>query len=390
MTVLNSWQKLSRITTTQDYGDGKDGDYSSATIPTMVYGAISGSNSSGQATLNLTSAGSFVNGDFILIHQSRGTGVGQWEVNKIIGGGGTTVLTLLKNLQYTYQTSGNNLAQIVRIPRYRTVTVPSGTWQTPNWTQSSGGITIIAANVSIQVTGTISAAGVPGQQSTSTVAGVQGCGFIGGQGGGSSTWGYQGEGSVGIGGQSRSANGTGGGGNFIWGGGAGGGYASGGSGGGGNPSGSTGGGTAGSGDGTNMMFGGGGGGGSDNNGNRIRSGSTGGGMVILLSPSITISGAITVSGGNAYTDGNNSNSAGGAAAGGHVLLVGDTVSMGTNLVSAGGGSAVSIGGAGGTGYVSAHYKTSITGSVSLGSLTSTQDTSLLNIPPAGGAFALFV
>ncbi len=135
--ALNDWQKLTRVLPGKPFGDGSDGAYSSATIPTMTYESCSGTSGS----TSLTTAGtSLANGDIILIHQSRGTGVGQWEINKVASGGGTTSITLSQPLQYTYTDSGSSQAQAVVIPQYTNVTVQSGTWTLSDWAGNTGGL----------------------------------------------------------------------------------------------------------------------------------------------------------------------------------------------------------------------------------------------------------
>jgi len=119
--------------------------------------------------------------------------------------------------------------------------------------------------------------------------------------------------------------------------------------------------------GSNKLFaGGGGGGGSDTVGTP---GGKGGGIILLFSPTITISsGSITARGAETPTFSGSGTDSGGGGGGGHIILRGQTVSLGTNLVTAKGGdqggsySPAGWGGAGGGGCVSV-YAPSITGSL---------------------------
>ena len=182
---------------------------------------------------------------------------------------------------------------------------------------------------------------------------------------GTNSFGGQGESATGTGSQSSSANGAGGGG--------GGGNASYNAGGGGGNgavgiaatgSGSTNGAAGGTDGGVNlvdMVFGAGGGGatGTAGIGGGI-SGGNGGGIVILISKNLTITGGISVNGGGLYQD--RINGCGGA--GGSILLKGQTLVLGTNLTTAIGG--VLVGspedpGDGGVGRIHADYSTSISG-----------------------------
>lgn len=354
MAVLNDWKKLTRVLPGKPFGDGVDGDYSSTTIPTMTYRSCSGSASS--TTLTLTSAG-FSNGDLILIHQTRGTGAGQWEINKIVSGGGTTSLTLQKSLQYTYTDSGASQAQVIKIPRYRNVTVPSGaTWTGSSWNGDVGGILVLAANGTITVTGTITGMG----QGFRYGLGVQS----------NDNTGYEGEGYNTLT-QDKTTSGVEGGG--------GGGYnASAGGGSYGNTSGGSGGyndsvpsngSTGGVADLTSIYFGGGGGGACriDAPPANMRGGG-GGGIVILIAKTISTSGGINNNGQNGVASNvNNWCRAGGGGAGGGCLLVCQNSTLGTNLITASygiGGQKTSGGNSGangGVGRISIHHSGTVTG-----------------------------
>src|SRR3990172_6673859 len=200
------------------FGNGSDGDYSSATIPTMTSRSCSGSFNS--TTLGLSSAG-FVNGDVLLIYQTRGSGAGNWEVNRIISGGGTTSLTLLRELANSYTDSGSSQAQCIKVSQYANVTVQSGTWSLVDWDGDVGGILTFACNGILTITGTISAdsRGYRGGDGTvgstpnysgegNNATNLLDTGDTGGSGGGTGTGGGGGgNGTAGSNGQTAGTNG---------------------------------------------------------------------------------------------------------------------------------------------------------------------------------------
>ena len=110
MAALNAWQKISRVLAS-DFGDGASGSATISSDPNTR------ATITGTATQTTGTAGStaFANGDLVMLHQTRGTGAGQWEINRVASGGGTTSLTFSKALQYTYGPD----AQIIKIPRIR-------------------------------------------------------------------------------------------------------------------------------------------------------------------------------------------------------------------------------------------------------------------------------
>lgn len=371
MAVLNSWQKITRVIDGKPFGDGIDGDYSSSTIPTMIYRSCSGS--SGSTTLTLGSSG-FSNGDLILIHQTRGTGVGQWEINKVVSGGGTTSLTLQTALQYTYTDSGASQAQAVKIFRYNNVTCPSGTWTVPSWNGDTGGILTLAARGTLTVSGTITA---------------YASGYVGGTSWIGNGQRYSGEGTAGTAVAQTNANGnSGGGANIInqWATGGGGGHVS--AGGNGNqtsPSvrGLGGNNYFGTNDLTNMIFGGAGGGSGKDTGSSTSNGANGGGIIAFFAKSITeITGTITTTGGSS----SNADTSGGAGAGGSVLIVCKDAVLGTNkITSLAGtpGTGTMQGGTASIGRIALHYSGTYSGSTNP-TLYANQDTTL--VESAGGIF----
>ena len=294
----------------------------------------------------------------VLIHQSQGTGAGQWELNWGTVSSGTTI-TLKYPLSYTYGTG----AQIVTLHQYTGGTF-SGTHTGTAWNGSYGGIIALMCNGDLTISGTIS---------------VNGIGFRGasGVGVGGGIDGKQGEGYG-----SSTYNGTSY--NYNYNGGGGGDFQvnqSGGGGGGGNgTAGSTapnstnaiegiGGIAAGSADLTSIVFGGGGGSactGNDGSG-QSGPGGTGGGAIFIFGKNITVSGSITSNGSNGsgqiYASGGS-----GGGAGGSIIIKCQGATIGTNKIlasaGAGGTTGQGYGGDGGVGRIRVEYADSISGSTS--------------------------
>jgi len=381
MGVLNLWQKITRVLPGQPFGPGKDGAYSSATIPTLIDLSCSGT----AAFTTLTTVGTtLANGDVVLIHQTRGTGVGQWEINRVSSGGGTTSLTLQTALKYTYTDSGASQAQAVKIPQYTDVTVQAGTWTVPAWNGNVGGVFPIAVKGTLTVTGNITGNGGAAGSSTSDNGTYgTGGGFYGGGNRAGNGAGYCGEGTAGAAAQSASKNGNGAGGptvnaNYV--GGAGGGHSGSGTNGTGGSPVAPGGNVAGSADLITLVFGGGGsGGGKDNANDAVGGGGSGGGIVILFVKNIQIAGGITVNGGAGGSGAGGPDAGGGGGAGGSILIVCATGSLGTTKATSGaggGGGGGSVGGAGSTGRIAVHHSGTVTGTTNP-TFTDTTDTTLV-------------
>lgn len=367
------------------FGYGSDGAYSTA-------GSLTDSSRTGYSCTNIdttatstsasvTAVGNFAAGDIVLIHQSRGTLAGTWELNKISSVGGGTNWTLAYAATFTSSNVGANQCQVYRLLQYSSININSGhTLTSVAYNGARGGIIALLCNGTTTITGNISVAGVTG--ALGVAAGGAGIGFRGGAST-NVTQSQYGEGTSGANATSSTsaANGSGGGGS--WGnsesaahdgaGGGGGNAVAGGAGiGNGAAYNGLGGGTAGNAALTSMVFGGGGGGGS----NRTTpsyvksSGGGGAGIVLLISKTITVTGTINLNGGVGPT----SDGGGGGGAGGSCLLKGQTITLGSNLITATGGSAFS-GGTGGAGRIHVDYKTSISGSTSP-TLNSTQDATL--------------
>lgn len=379
------------------FGDGSDGAYSSAGNATdaPIDSACSGTATT--TSLTATNA-SFTNGEPILIHQTRGTGVGNWELNQI-GSYSAGTITTSKALQNTYTNSGASVAQVIQLKQYSSFTQGSGhTLTAKAWNGTVGGIIAFLCKGTVTVTGTISVAGVNGSAGQGTTTGGAGRGHRGGnakQATSGAVQGGTGEGSAGAVTASRNANGSGGGGGYTPGtevaGGGGGGHAAAGTNG--QSYGSAlygyGGSAVGAAALTSIHLGGGGGGGAQAGNQYPGAGAGGGGIVAIFAKEITISGAINVSGGvggantvnGTYPD---FNAGGGGGAGGSVLLKATIATLGTNKVTSSGGAGGYIaarqinGGAGSVGRIHLDYSVSYTGTTTP-SIDVTNDTTIIDV-----------
>ena len=343
------------------------------------------SGTSGTKTLTLAAAGSFANDDLILIHQTRGTGAGTWQLNKIVSGATTTTLTLKYDLTNTYIDSGASQAQVIEMNQYEDMT--TGAITAPDWDGSKGGILAWFDKGTTTVGGAIS---------------LSEKGFrLGAYPGTNQRAAFAGEGTVGGSVRQTSANGNGGGGGSSnndsvgeSGGGAGGGNATAGQNG--DQSGSStrgiGGLLAGNSALTSCVFGGGSGGGSalysDGGG---ANGKIGGGIAFIFAKDIVTTGSVISKGGDGQSVNNGYFGSSGGGAGGSILLKCETATLGTNLITAPagarseGGSGSSDGGAGSVGRIHIDYSKSFTGTTSP-TIDSTLDTTIT----AGGGSNMFM
>lgn len=370
------------------FGNGSDGAYSSAGNATDAPVDSSCSGTSGATSLSATNV-SFAAGKPILIHQSRGTGAGNWELNQIASyvAGTITTVSPLKN---TYTDLGASQAQVIQLKQYSSFTQGSGhTLTVKAWNDDVGGIIAFLCNGTTTITGTISAAGANAIDNSSG-AGGEGIGFDGGRRVFAWSAAYQGHGTSGAGTTSTSANGNGGGGSFATsnpsGGGSGGGGGNGTAGANGvnipgvtgTPG--TGGSTAGSASLVTAVFGG-GGGGSNRADYDPPAGGAGGAIVFIFTKDITVTGSVNLDGGNGGTQHGYS----GGGAGGSCLIKAQTATLGTNKVTAAAGSAgSSYGGAGGVGRIHLDYLALYTGTTSP-TIDVTQDKTLRS---GSGMFAV--
>ena len=343
----------------EGFGSGIDGNLtiSSNTTDSPIDASCTGTT--GAFNLSATNA-SFTPGQCLLIHQTRGTGVGNWELNKILSYS-TGTIVLKYPLQNTYTDSGASQAQVIVLKQYLSVTVNAGiTWAAKQWNGDVGGILAFLCKGSVTIAGNWSAdnAGFIGGTSYNSTGGIQG----------------QGEGTVGAGSNLKTANGNGGGGGRAeygsqqWSGGGGGGNAAvGGVGAGRNGElNSDGGLAAGNAALTNMALGGGGGGAAKGSSNV--NGGRGAGILFTACADFIVSGLLLSRGGNGGgLDGAPTGSGGGG--GGSILLKCQNATLGSGLVGLSGGTGGSSsygtpGGNGSVGRIHLDYSKSYTGSSS--------------------------
>ena len=369
--ALADSQKISRVLTGKPFGDGKDGVGTVSAFPNTIH-TYTGTAASTSGTAGSTS---FANGDLVLCHQTQGTGVGQWEINMVASGGGTTSLVMQEANKYTYVIG----AQIIKVPRYTTATVSAHS--STAWNGSYGGVEVIVARKSITVSGALS---------------VNGKGFRGATTEGSGDHGYYGEGSTDLWNTKGYSSGTNsGGGGYLF-----------------NSNNCQGGGGGGNGTAGTVRPGyaqgianltsiipGGGGGSGTKSANTAGHGGDAGGVIILISNSITLSAAVTANG-NAGQDssptGTDLQGAGGGGAGGDILCICGTASLTTYITATGGAKGTGSGneslyaGIGGTGRIAVHHSDTVTGTTSP-TFSNTEDSSLIETTTAAiGGYAFFL
>jgi hypothetical protein len=359
------------------FGSGASGTKTYTTTHTLdsgdgyYNGTLTGSASATTATTNISAATYNLP---CIIHQTQGTGVGNWELNFLTIISGTTA-TFTYPLINTYGTG----AQIATINPYSAVTINSGVILSPStWNGSTGGILFLIVNGALTITGDLSASakGYRGGTGTRTGSPTQ--------------WGISGEGesSGPTAKGSNTNNGAGAGaGNYD-----GGNRTSGGGGGSNAAVGSTGGSAGGGGGSYSAATGGtggqtilgnasltsatlGGGGGNSIYASSSNSGSidggAGGGLILIIARNIVVSGTISVNGGNGISGVSTTSGSSGAGAGGDILLKGQSITLGSSLVTASGGtggsfsdSLTGIGGNGSVGRIHADYLISPSGTTS--------------------------
>jgi hypothetical protein len=372
----------------EKYGNGSDG---ALTIDANTTEAPIDSSCNGSADsteLSATNA-SFEAGQIILIHQTMGTGAGQWELNVIASYVAGTITTKY-NLAYTYTDSGASQAQVRVLKQYSSVTIDSGvTYTAKAWNGDVGGIMAFMCNGTTTITGGIWGIGIGfqgGQRETNAIehpwCGVGTGGptveskYTANGNGGGCGWPDNNDNYIGGGGGNGTAGGNGYGGTGGYGGSA-----------------------AGSADLTTMVHGGGGGGNPDGNlGTLPGIAGNGGGIIVICSKNIVVSGSITANGGNGFTQRSgesNAGTGGPGGAGGSILIKADTATLGTNLITATAGQGSTgengkkNGPNGGVGRIAVYYGTSYTGDSSP-EATFTQDSDLMPSTDASAFLAQFI
>lgn len=308
----------------QPFGSGTDGDLHITTNTTEAPTDSACTGTSGLKALTATNAG-FAPGQLVWIHQTKGTGADNHEVN-VISAYTAGTITLQLPMDHTYASG----AQVRKIPQYASVTVDSGVMYSPKaYDGTVGGALVFACNGrTLNNTGNISATGKGFRQGTGPTA---------------HNTGVQGEGTLGTGSASTAANGNGGGGGTAVADnsqpGAGGGHATTGT----TPSGGAiGGTTAGNTTLTSINFGGAGGrAGASGGANALAATGHGGGIIIIISRKVSNpNGSFILCDGVKGSDAATSNQSGsGGGAGGSVLVITEDLAMGSNanLISAIGG-----------------------------------------------------
>jgi hypothetical protein len=346
------------------FGDGSDGSSYSVPANEGCSGTAAGTS------VTLASAGSFANGDLVVIHQSRGTGVGNWELNKIASGATTTSLTMEYDLMNTYTDSGSSQAQMLTMHQYENLSL--GATSAPEWDGSKGGIIAFFDKGEAEITGAINLkekghrGGSYNGRNNNLIA-FRG---EGSNADGRATGTYTADGSAAGGGENETSGdarqGAGGGGGHATSGGNGTALASGQVG--------LGGGTVGGASLVSANFGGGGGGAGTNWNDSgwvypVDYAGDGGGFILVISKKITITGSIDADGGDGPGSPSGNSSGYGGGAGGSVLIKAETATLGSSLITADGGTGTykatqGTGGNGGDGRIHLDYSKSYTGTTS--------------------------
>ncbi len=137
-------------------GDSLDGDLTvgvgEALELSLEAAAVAGDNPAGEATIVLADASDFIPGDEVLILTMSSpadacvdTAAGYWEVHQVASVDGDT-LSLRDGLNYSFDTSGGAVHQVVRIPHWRDVTIgDGGSLTATGWDGQTGGVLIFRA-----------------------------------------------------------------------------------------------------------------------------------------------------------------------------------------------------------------------------------------------------
>lgn len=310
---------------------------------------IVATSTAGVASTTVSSVTGFAAGQYVMLVQMSGSGVGQYEFQEIRSIVGSS-LFFYSPLSFQYDKDSTSTAQVVKVSEYHNVNISGGTWTAANWNGTTGGVLVAFLTGSLNQTG-------------GTIAAPSGFAGGGGNQVGVSSNASQGNGTPGIGGLGTGANGNAGGGGQAGcsdtGGGGGGGNGAGGSTGG--ASGcdvpGIGGNTSGNVTLSLLTFGGAGGGGACSyNINCINGGGGNGtGIIYLTSASSTLNaGSFTANGsvGGPCSSGTGGGG-GGAGAGGSIRLpVRLNITFGSSVVTAtgaSGGSTSCISGGGSSG-----------------------------------------
>ena len=152
------------------FGNGSSGDVTVASGQTTVINTVrSGIRAQGTQAFPAHSTG-FATGDLIVLHQTKGvTNAGHWEFNRIKSINSPTNWTLESPVMLEFLNSGDDKAQVVKVPQFNNVVVePDAILTAPKWDGTTGGILVFKAAGTVDMAGTVL---------------MQGAGYRGGAGG---------------------------------------------------------------------------------------------------------------------------------------------------------------------------------------------------------------
>jgi hypothetical protein len=354
------------------FGDGSDGVL---TVLTDMTDSPIDSSCSGISGTNILTATNpeFEAGQRIMIHQTRGVHSGTYQITRIQAYVSGTITTT-DDLVTSYNSVGNNKAQVLVLKQYSDVMIETGvSWMAKAWDGETGGILAFYANGTVIISGTVTAAGRGFRGGAQTNAPAPDCDVYG------STYGHQGEGTAGDGGGNtalRNGNGGGGGVECNYNGGGGGGHGS--EGGYGYGDVAEGGVIVGDAFLTTVNFGGGGGGaapGGDGGENGL-AGGNGGGIIRISAHNVLVGGDLLANGDAG--GGSPDHYGGGGGAGGSIFIKAQTATLGHNQVLATGGAGGGPnrpGGNGGIGRIRVEYCDILSGSTTPSASTEKLDCS---------------
>lgn len=176
-------------------GSGADGALTVSAAGTTIDGTksqLNGNASSGQATVTVENSTGFATNQVCFLVQMRGTGAGNYEEKTISSISGNNI-TFSSNLTYTYTDDGtaanaNNMAQLIKMPQYTSVTINAGSSLTCSaWNGTVGGIVCFLASGTVTVNST--AGGGIFATAKGGVAGSAGTGGVGAGDGDGGGWG---------------------------------------------------------------------------------------------------------------------------------------------------------------------------------------------------------
>ena len=140
------------------WGNGHDGSPASYN---QGYGICTGAlGSTTLAVTDVHAVWQIVADNVVLIHQTYGTGAGQWELNVATDTFGTGNHTLKYPLSYTYGAG----AQVVRVPQFTGGTLSANITPAVSWNGSVGGIIALMSSGDFTISGslTVSSGGFVG------------------------------------------------------------------------------------------------------------------------------------------------------------------------------------------------------------------------------------